>query len=246
MNTQRQDKLAFESINGKKVFCLFSAPEGAARRLVIMCHGFKGISTGPARAFVDFSSLLVQHGYSTLRFDQPNSGNSDGPFLESSFSEWVDTIVMLAEKYQKKGYEVTLLGQSMGATAVTVASRRVRLNEGVAALLLWVPDPITTFDGDPAAIYEEGGQKYRGQFWQEAKEADFFSALEQFRGRVHLVYGDSDNFVDAELRERVQHVTRARGDEVLVLEGEGHSGWHEDAVRGVFAREIEMLNEWIS
>ena len=134
----------------------------------------------------------------------------------------------------------------MGATAATVASSRVRIKEGITALLLWVPDPKTTFDGDPAAVYEESGQKYRGQFWQEAREADFSSALGQFRGRVHLVYGDSDEFIAAELRGRVAHATRARGDEVLILKGEGHSSWHEDAVRGVFAREIEKLDEWMS
>lgn len=43
-----------------------------------MSHGFRGSSDDPARQFVDFQRLLNKEGFSVLRFDQPNSGNSDG------------------------------------------------------------------------------------------------------------------------------------------------------------------------
>jgi len=64
-----------------------------------MNHGFRVRSIGPARTFVDFSRLLAVEGYSVLRFDQANSANSEGNYLESSFKEWVETSKFFALKY---------------------------------------------------------------------------------------------------------------------------------------------------
>ena len=88
-----------EIINGKKIVCYLSEPETSQHKIVIMSHGFRSSSLGPARSFVDFSRILVERGFSVLRFDQPNSGNSDGDFLDSSFKEWVDTTTFLSKKY---------------------------------------------------------------------------------------------------------------------------------------------------
>ena len=210
-----------------------------------MCHGFKGDSIGPARGFVSFSRLLAQHGYSVLRFDQPNCGNSDGPFLDVSFNEWVDTIVALVDKYAEAGYRISLLGESMGASAAIVATSEDRIHGRVSALLLWSPDPVRSFNGDPAAVYEERGQKYRGRFWQEAKEADVTGSLQTFEGGIHLVHGKHDDVVGRDMHDLVE-VVREIGGTILTLDGEGHSIWHEDTALMVFAQETEKLDVWMS
>src|SRR3989344_3999356 len=92
------DKVYFEEVNGKKIFCVLSESELNQKKIVIMSHGFRGSSTGPARTFVDFQRLLNKEGFSVLRFDQPNSGNSEGDYLETSYNEWVDTVVYFAKK----------------------------------------------------------------------------------------------------------------------------------------------------
>lgn len=82
------DIIKYENINGKKIATYFSVPEnGDSKKIVIMSHGFRGSSLGPARQFVDFQRLLNKKGYSVLRFDQPNSGNSEGDYFDSSFNE---------------------------------------------------------------------------------------------------------------------------------------------------------------
>lgn len=83
----------FEEVNTKRIFHCLAEPESTTKKIVIMSHGFRGSSIGPARQFVDFEQMLTKNGYSVLRFDQPNCGNSDGDFLQSSFNEWVATIV---------------------------------------------------------------------------------------------------------------------------------------------------------
>ena len=210
-----------------------------------MCHGFKGCSTGPARGFVNFSMILVQHGYSVLRFDQPNCGNSDGPFLDVSFNEWVETIVELTEKNTGKGYRIALLGESMGASAAIVAANQDSIRGRVSALLLWSPDPVTSFSGDPTAINEERGQKFRRRFWQEAKEANILASLGAFEGGIHLVHGGLDKVVSRDMSKLVE-VVRGSGGTVLTLDNEGHSNWCEDTALMVYRQETERLNEWMA
>jgi len=61
------EKVYFEEVNGKKIFCYFSDVETSDKKIVIMSHGFRGSSLGPARQFVDFQKLLNKEGYSVLR-----------------------------------------------------------------------------------------------------------------------------------------------------------------------------------
>ena len=91
------DKVYFEKINNKKIFCVSSEPKPSQKKIVIMNHGFRGSSIGPARTFVNFAKILNQKGISSLRFDQPNSGNSEGDYLNSSFNEWVNTTMYFAK-----------------------------------------------------------------------------------------------------------------------------------------------------
>jgi len=237
------DKVYFESVNGKQIFCTFSESETPARKLVIMSHGFRGSNIGPARQFVDFQRILNKNGYSVLRIDQPNCGNSEGDYLDSSFREWVNTLVYFADKYLKAGFEVNLLGQSMGASAVIVASSSSQLKGKIPCLLLWVPDPETDFTGDTQKIYEEGGQKYRGLFWQEAKDSDIYQCLTDYVGKIHLVYGEKDKYVKRKLVNKTLKIVEAKGQSTLILPGQDHSPWEFDLVQEVYRRELIKLQE---
>lgn len=235
--------VSFEKINGKNIFVVFSKPEITQKNLVIMSHGFRGSSIGPARTFVDFERILLKNGFSVLRSDQPNSGNSEGDYIDSSFDEWVDTTTYFANKYLDEEYRVALLGQSMGASTTVVASARPEIKGRIKCLILWVPDPKTTFNKSPDDVYEEGGQKYKGTFWQEAKESDFFGCLKQFEGAIHLVYGENDKYISEELRKEVVDVVNAKNQKVTILKGQDHSPWEFDIAQKVYDMELKMLQE---
>jgi dienelactone hydrolase len=237
----------FEMIGGKRVFCCLSEPSeppAGQKKLVIMSHGFTGSSTGPARSFVDFARLLVSEGFSVLRFDQPNSGNSEGDYIDSSFREWVETIAYLGKMYLERRYQLALLGQSMGATASTIATNHPHLQNRVKCLLLWAPGPITDFSGDPEAVFEESGQRYKGTFWTEARELDFFGCLAKYSGGIHLVYGEYDRLVAEELRQRVVNMVKGKGQEVAILQGQGHSTWDYEVTQGVYRAELAKLKQY--
>jgi len=236
-----EDKVFFESINNKKIFCLLSEPDDNQKKMVIMSHGFRGSNIGPARTFVDFSRLLVEQGYSVLRFDQANSANSEGDYLQSSFKEWVETIAYFANKFIEEGYEVSLLGQSMGASATMIATNQPQIKNKIKKIILWVPDPETDFEGNPSDILEEGGQLYKNNFWQEAKDMDFFGCMDKYQGEIHLVYGESDKYVSNELKDETVKRVSLKNGKVLILDGQDHSSWEYKQAQKVYKEETTFL-----
>jgi hypothetical protein len=239
------DSVSFETILGKNVFCFLQQADAPQKKMVIMSHGFEGTSTGDSRAFVNFARVLVAHGITVLRFDQPHCGNSDGDFLDVSFDEWVNTIVYLAKKYMAQGYRVALLGNSMGATASVVATASKELQDKIVCLLLWVPDPKTTFTdlSDPHTICEEAGERFRVRFWQEARQSGFFEALLRYTGGIHLVYGEQDHYVAKEVRHEVIEKVREKGQPVMILPGQDHNLWSYECFQQVFQHELKTLDE---
>jgi hypothetical protein len=249
------EKAFFEEINGKQVFCVLSQPQFPSKKMVIMSHGFRGNSTGPSRSFVNFKDILVSEGFNVFRFDQTNSGNSEGRFIDSSFNEWVQTIVYFVRKYLDEGYEIVLLGQSMGATATVIASARDEIKDKIVAIMLWVPDPksdspdwlskkVSTKKYQDN-IFEEGGQKYKGNFWQEVKDADFFTCLNEYKGPIHLVYGQEDMFVSEKLRKKVADAVKNKEQQVMILGGQDHSGWDYDVCQEVYKTELEFIKKYL-
>jgi len=236
------DKVYFEELNNKKIFCVLSEPNPTQKKIVIMSHGFRGSSIGPTRTFVDFTRILNQNGISTLRFDQPNSGNSEGDYLETSYSEWVDTIVYFAKKYLDQGFKVSLIGQSMGGAATVVATSRPELKGKIPCILLWVPGVNEgDFNGKLEEIFEEAGQKYKGKFWLEAREADFFKCLGEYVGKIHLVYGENDKFISQKLRDKVIKIVKEKGQQAEILKGQDHSPWEYDLTQKVYEEELEIV-----
>jgi pimeloyl-ACP methyl ester carboxylesterase len=235
-------KIFFETINGKNVFVVTDLVADS-KQLVLMSHGFRGTSCGPARQFVDFATLLNRNGISCVRFDQPHSGNSQGSYVDSSFDEWVQTTTYLAKKYLEQGYQVTLMGQSMGASTSVAASAQPDLRDKIPALVLWVPDPKTTITVKPEKIYEENGEKYYGKFWQEAKASNFFNCFEQFQAKIHLVYGEKDRYIKPELQQQVIDLANKKGALVDILPGEDHSPWQYDTAQLIMKKHIQLLKE---
>jgi pimeloyl-ACP methyl ester carboxylesterase len=246
-----KQRVEFADVLGRRVFTILTEPDEPTDRLLIMSHGFRGESTGPAREFVDLERLLVADSIACLRFDQPCSGNSEGDFRDSSFLAWIDTIVELAGRHLDAGYRVALLGQSMGASATMIAASREPLLGRIPVIVLWVPDPkenlhqadrgYATLIGETAGYVDEGGQRVRSDFWREANQAGFFSALEAYRGRIHLVYGEDDIFVPPELRAKVIAWVEAKGQTVTVLPGKDHSSWDYDVAQEVYGLERDFL-----
>lgn len=245
------ESVSFEKIAGKNIFTIFSSTNSNTKHLVIMCHGFKGNSVGASRTFVNFTKILNCNDISVLRFDQPNSGNSEGEFIDSKFSEWVATIKYFVSKYHTDGYSIALLGHSMGATASMIAASE--LGDFVRALLLWAPDPKSDADEwllhdsktapNAAGVIEEAGQQYHLSFWREVKHADFFEHLRMYNGLIHLVYGEHDKFVSPQLRNQVITEVKKKKQTTIILPNQDHLGWEFEVCKSLYSAELELLQK---
>jgi uncharacterized protein len=244
-------KVELTNVSGRQVFTILTEPDEPTGRLLIMAHGFRGHSTGPARTFVDLERLLIADGIACLRFDQPGSGNSEGDFYDSSFNAWVDTIAELARSHLQTGRKVALLGQSMGGSASIIATARQQILGGISAVILWAPGANDNFEYPdesylelpfPDADYvEENGQRVGADYWRQAHQAGFYRALDGFDGAIHLVYGEHDQFDPDGLRSRVIDRVRAKGQPVTILAGQGHSSWDYALTQDVYRLEREFL-----
>lgn len=194
---------------------------------------------------MDFERVLLKAGISVLRFDQPCSGNSDGDFLDLSFKDWIDSIVYFTKKYLETGWRVGLMGQSMGASASIVAANREELKGNIPVILLWVPDPKSYARVDSEVVYEELGQKYYGRFWNEAKESEILSCIRKYRGKIHLVYGERDRYVDKRDIKELIKIVKEKGQPVKILKGQDHSRWEYNVAQRVFDEEIKLLEKYL-
>jgi len=222
--------------NGHKIATAFH--DGLSKDIVIFCHGFRGDSIGPKRFFVRVANKLAVHGVSSLRFDQCGSGNSDGDFYDSSFNDWIATTRTIADNYLKKGYRVSLVGQSMGgATAIAAASQ---LPE-ISALVAWVPDPnVDPFSWPQEGYIEEGGQRIQASYWQEAHDARVAVKLKNVKAPALIVQCTDDEYVDSENREAL--LTNAQSNhKVIVLDGFTHSGWSYEQAELVINDSVDFL-----
>lgn len=236
------NKVFFEKINDRNIFCILNDESKNKKQIVIFSHGFRGSTIGPARTFVDFSRILNKEGISTLRFDQPSCGNSEGDFLESSFNEWVDTTTYLAKKYLDLGYKVILLGQSMGGATTIVSTTREDIKNKIPCIILWSPGVNDVdFKGGFDEIFEESGQIYKGKFWIEAQKSEIFKSLEEYQGKIHLVYGESDKFISQELRDKTIQIVKDKSQPFMVLKGQDHSSWEFEKSQEVFKEELELI-----
>lgn len=240
-----EEKVFFETINNKKIFCALSEPDDNQKKMVIMSHGFRGSSIGPNRTFVDFSRLLVEQGYSVLRFDQANSANSEGDYLQSSFKEWVETTKYFALKYLNLGYQIALLGHSMGGATSIAASGQPELNGIVRCLLLWVPgDYDPRYNVDSEKTYEEKGQQYKGRYWHEVGDFKIKDCLRRFKGGIHLVFGESDKYISEVARNEFKKIVESKGEDYMILPGQDHSDWEFEWAQKVYQEEIEKLKKY--
>ena len=230
---------------GRRISAILHRGDDELQRMVVMAHGFKSSKIGPSRYFVDLARLLARDGISTLRFDQPGSGDSDGSFEESSFAMWIDTIEHFVRQFHVEGRSVALLGQSTGGGAALAAA--ARLGDAIAGVALWSPGP--NLGTDTASLegewMEEEGQRVRTDFWREAASLDFLALYRDLTVPAYMVFGTADVFIPTADARRVESMCKP-GDRVRVIGGLPHSAWPESQRDEILKETGNTLVSWLT
>lgn len=220
-----QERAYFKEIEGKRIFCVRTRPAKKSRGCVILVHGFRSSADGSARRFIILSRRLAQIGIASVRFDQYGSGHSEGDFYNSSFSDWVRTIIYFINHYTEKNHKLGLVGVSMGATALVKAMENKKIRDRIAGLALLVPDPKIDRMMIRGEFMEEGGQRVNKKFWAETEECNFLSNLASFTRKCLIFYGEKDKHVPPKTLNQLLSEIKKQQKQLVVLKGEDHDGW---------------------
>lgn len=227
--------------NGHDIATAFH--DARSNKIVIFCHGYRGTSVGPSRFFVRTANILLESGISSLRFDQYGSGNSEGDFYDSSFVDWVDTVKAIAADYLAEGYKVALFGQSMGGAAVISAGSEM---PDISSIVAWVPDPnVETFVYPDSGYIEEGGQRVKANYWQEAHDKNVAERLARVNAPTYIVQCTADEYVDEQNRKAI--IKNAQTGHVIDnFEGYVHSRWTYDQAEEIIKKSVGFIVESIN
>lgn len=225
-----------QNFNNHRISTIFH--DAGNKKIVIFCHGYRGTNIGPNRFFVRAARLLAERGISSLRFDQYGSGNSEGDFFDSSFTDWTETIKAITQNYFKQGYKIALFGQSMGGAAIIAVGAEI-LN--LSAMVVWVPDPnVEDFISPQNGVIEENGQIVQARFWQEAHDTKIVEKLRLIKMPVYIVQCTNDEYVDEQNRNAIVKNVQANV-RVDIFEGYSHNKWTYKQSEEIIDKSVNFL-----
>lgn len=116
-------KIEFTSSQGHRMAGLVDEPEGEARAYALFAHCFtcnKDLAIAGR-----IGRELAREGIAMVRFDFPGLGESEGRFVDSTFTSNVDDLLGVAEQMSESlGAPKLLIGHSFGGpTAIVAASQ---------------------------------------------------------------------------------------------------------------------------
>lgn len=228
-------------------------PENLNNTAVILFHGF--LSDRNEGLLASVSQDLVEHGFTTVRFDFDGCGQSDGDFSKMTVSaEISDAIEILNYVRKMKGIDhIYLVGHSQGGVVVSMLAGyyhdvidRVALLAPAATLkddaqrgtcmgvtydALHVPDSITIH-----------GTKIGGRYLRMAQTLPIYEVASQFIGPMLTVHGSKDKVVSPIASSR--YAERCADCRLRTISGAGHSFDGEYRAKAVeIVRDFLTANE---
>ncbi|AAK81587.1 alpha/beta hydrolase [Clostridium acetobutylicum] len=185
--------------------------------IVVIYHGFCGNKMGPHFIFVKLARELEKLGIATIRFDFAGTGESDGEFVDMTFSNEVYDANVILDYVKTLEFvdkdRISILGFSMGgAIASVIAGDR---KDEINTLCLWAPagnmEQIIlsdTYIGDKydeimeKGIYDVEGLLLGKKFLEDIKKVNIFDRASAYNKQSLIIHGTSDEIVPLSTSER--------------------------------------------
>lgn len=128
-----QQRVTFKNDRGHELAGIVHRPDGEPAAWVLFAHCFT--CTKNIKAAVHVSQALVEEGFGVLRFDFMGLGESEGEFVESTFSSNVRDLVAAANFLAGEfAAPAVLVGHSLGGAAVLRAAHEIDSVQAVATI----------------------------------------------------------------------------------------------------------------
>lgn len=218
----------------QEIEVLYAGPKDAGR-IVIFCHE----SGSTKQSWERYAHFLPRLGYGVLSVDFAKADFSQWPSWENV--ERVITVLRWARRAFSADVRVALFGVSNGADIALAASSREPSVQGVVAdglfsmkeifrdyIRRWAPILVRpNLFGERLPEWIVHLFADLGFWYSQKKSGKHFVDIESLLGRKRapllLIYGESDEYVPASHRVRLEGLKAAAGSERLIVRQAGHN-----------------------
>lgn len=153
-----QRRVTFDNGQGQELVGILHEPDARPAAWVLFAHCFT--CTKNIKAAVHVSQALVEQGFAVLRFDFTGLGESEGAFVDTTFSSNIHDL-LAAAKYLEREHQspAVLVGHSLGGAAVLRAAAKLASVQAVSTIAAPAdPGHVQKLLGDQLQCIRENGQ----------------------------------------------------------------------------------------
>ncbi len=237
---------------GERLFGTHHRPDAPSESGVVLGHCFTCTRhTGILR---EAGAGLAAAGFHVLRFDFSGNGQSEGVFIETSYSKYITEMETAANFLKAYGVKwLGLAGHSMGAAVSVLAGVRLSGIRAICAIAgrLTGMDPTRIFSLDQRRQYQETGRlkfvsrgrhlELDSRFLNDMLSHDMPAAVASLSIPLLIVHGTRDEIVPADQALKAQSINPDHS-ELVIIPGADHF-FSQTEHRDLAARKIA---EWFT
>lgn len=222
----------FLNHSGERLFGTYHRPDALSDHGVVLGHCFTCTRhTGILR---EAGTRLAAAGFHVLRFDFSGNGQSEGVFIETSYSKYVTEMEIAADFLKTYGVKwLGFAGHSMGAAVSVLAGSRLSGIRAVCAIAgrLTGMDPTRIFSPDQRRRFQETGRlefvsrgrhlELDSRFLDDMLSHDMPAAVASLRIPLLIVHGTLDDIVPSDQAVKAQSVNPEHS-ELVMIPGADH------------------------
>ena len=217
---------------GERLFGTHHLPEKPSEYGVVLGHCFTCTRhTGILR---EVGARLAAEGFHVLRFDFSGNGQSEGVFIETSYTRYITEMEAAANFLKACGVKwLGFAGHSMGAAISVLAGTRLSGISAVCAIAgrLTGMDPTRIFSQDQKRQLQETGRvefvsrgrqlELDSRFLNDMQSYDMLAAVASLHIPLLIVHGTLDDIVPADQALKAQSVNPDHT-ELVIIPGADH------------------------
>lgn len=227
-----ETNIHFVNHSGERLFGTHHRPDAPSEYGVVLGHCFT--CTRHTGILAETGARLTAAGFHVLRFDFSGNGQSEGVFMETSYTKYITEMEAAADFLKTYGVKwLGFAGHSMGAAVSVLAGAR---NSGVQAICaiagrLTGMDPTRIFSQDQQRRFQETGRlefvsrgrhlELDSRFLNDMLSHDMPAAVASLRIPLLIVHGTLDEIVPSDQAAKA-HSVNPDHSELVIIPGADH------------------------
>ena len=247
-----EHQIQFPNHRGERLSATIHLPDGPSRRGVILGHCFT--CSRHTTILRSICHALAASGFVVFRFDFSGNGQSEGSFVDSTYTKQIAEMETAAAYLAGRGVSwLGLAGHSMGAMVALLAGAQMSSARAICALAarsrvmgaaeLLGPAKLQELQEKGRVSFVSRGRalELSREMFSDAARYDLGRAVASLVQPILLVHGDRDEITPVDEAYRIQRY-RPEGTRLAVIPGSDHMFSGDDHRRMV----TEVVVSWFT